>query len=163
VTQALARVRIFGIGNRYRGDDAAGIEVALRLRDEPLAGATAVSVRDGDPSGLLDAWTGAETVIVVDAVRSGAPAGTVHRRQADARPLGGALASVSSHALSLGDVIELARTIDRLPPRLIVYGIEADSLETGAAMTPAVRAAVSDVVRLIQREVERWLGTPPRR
>jgi hydrogenase maturation protease len=132
---------VIGIGNPLRGDDAAGLLVARRVRE--LAGAE-VDVREleGEPSRLIDAWQGAATAVVADAARSGAVPGTVMRFDATEGPLPPFVSATSTHALGLGDAIELARALGRLPSRLIVYAIEGARFGAGDALTPAVAAAV---------------------
>jgi hydrogenase maturation protease len=90
-------------------------------------------------------------VIVVDAVASGAPAGTVHRLDPVGDPLPAEFARGSTHAFGLAETIELARTLDRLPPRITVYGIEGTDFRAGDELSAPVRAAV-DAVRLELRE-----------
>jgi hydrogenase maturation protease len=132
---------VIGIGNPLRGDDAAGLLVARRVRE--LAGAE-VDVREleGEPSRLIDAWQGAATAVVADAARSGAVPGTVMRFDATEGPLPPFVSATSTHALGLGDAIELARALGRLPSRLIVYAIEGARFGAGDALTPGVAAAV---------------------
>ena len=135
---------VVGIGNDARGDDAAGLIAARRL--EALA-------HEGDAMALLDVWRDADAVVVIDAVSSGAAAGTVHRFDASRAPLPASLRrSPSTHALGLADAIELGRALDRLPARVIVYGIEGGRFEAGAALTPAVAAAVEAVAAAVRRE-----------
>ena len=137
-------VVVVGIGNEARGDDAAGLIAARRL--EALA-------LEGDAIALLDVWRGADVAVVIDAVSSGAAAGTVHRFDASREPLPASLRrSSSTHALGLAEAIELGRALDRLPARLIVYGIEAERFEAGAALTPAVAAAIESVAAAVRRE-----------
>ncbi len=47
--------------------------------------------------------------------------------------------------MGLAEAVELARALGRLPARLVVYGIEAASFETGAEPSAAVRAAAESV------------------
>ena len=111
-------------------------------------------VYEGEPVGLIEDWTGADAVIVVDAVSSGAPPGTIHRLTPLSEPIPAALAQGSTHAFGLAETIELARTLDRLPPRLTVYGIEGERFAAGQQLSPPVSAAV-DAVR---EELRRLLG-----
>jgi hydrogenase maturation protease len=139
-------VTIAGVGNDWRGDDAAGLIAARRLR-ELLPGVRVVEV-GGDASALLDAWTGAELAIVIDAVRSGAPPGTIHRLD------GGPPAAMrlgSTHAIGLAEAIALGRALGRLPARLELYGIEAASFETGAGLSPEVARAVEALCERLSR------------
>ena len=153
---------LIGLGNDARGDDAAGLEVARRLR-----GAPGVHVMElgGDPLALLDAWDGASSVVVVDAVRSGAPAGTVHRLDAREAPLSAALGGASStHAVGLADAIELARALGRLPERLVVLGIEGRRFGSGDRPSPEVVEAIERVSRsLSARRPRAATAARPRR
>jgi hydrogenase maturation protease len=137
--------RLFvGIGNPLRGDDAAGLLAARALC---ALGPEGVEVREleGEPVDLIEAWEAAGAVVVADAVASGGEPGEVHRVDAGAGPLPAALAGPSTHALGLAEAVELARALERLPPRLVVYGIEAAGFEVGAEPAAAVRAAAERV------------------
>jgi hydrogenase maturation protease len=132
---------VVGVGNRLRGDDAAGLAVIDRLRTAGLPDGVRIVEREGEAVALIDEWEAAEEVIVVDAVRSGAPAGTVHRVDALAAPLPAAFARTSSHAFGIAETIELARALGRLPGRLEVYGIEGTEFGAGRELGPVVRRA----------------------
>ena len=77
-----------GIGNPIRGDDAAGLIVAARLRDLAPPGLVVIEL-DGEPIDLIDSFGGERAVIVADAVRSGGEPGFVHRFDAGAGPAPG--------------------------------------------------------------------------
>ena len=143
---------VIGIGNAWRSDDAAGLEVARALQNSPLEGVD-VLAREGEPTELIDVWAGAEAVWLVDAVSSGATPGTVHRLDASSEPLPAVLFRVSSHLVGLAEAVELARALDRLPPRVVVYGIEGARFEAGEGLTPEVEVAVDLVVARLRAEV----------
>ncbi len=134
-------MRVIGIGNPLRGDDAAGLAVARRVRE--LAGDD-VEVREleGEPTRLIEAWRDAASAVVVDAASSGSAPGTVMRFDATKGPLPPSLSATSTHALGLGDAVEIARALGRLPPQLIVYAIEGASFGAGEELTPAVAEAI---------------------
>ena len=72
-------VVVIGVGNDFRRDDGAGPAVVARLRDLVPPGIRLV-VTDGEPTRLIEAWTGAALAVVVDAVRAEPPhPGQVHR------------------------------------------------------------------------------------
>jgi hydrogenase maturation protease len=133
---------VIGLGNSWRGDDGAGPAVARGLADAVPA---YVRVYEGEPVGLIEDWEGAGAVIVVDAVSSGAPPGTIHRLDPLSDPIPPALSQGSTHAFGLAETIELARALDRLPPRLTVYGIEGERFAAGEQLSPPVSAAVDTV------------------
>jgi hydrogenase maturation protease len=147
------------VGNRLRGDDAAGLEVASHLRGT-LPGDVEITEREGEPTLLIDAWDGADALWVVDAVSSGSGPGTVHRLDAGERPLPPDPFRASTHHVSLAETIELARVLGRLPARTIVYGIEAASFAIGEPLTPAVAAAAATVADAIRDEVKQRRQAP---
>ncbi len=140
-------MRIICCGNPERGDDGAGALVAGRLRDLGVEAET----RTGEASELLEAWRGADHVVVVDAVETGAPAGTVWRWEGWQTNFP-TRRSTSTHGLGLSEAITLARVLDRLPHRLRIYGIEGRRFEPGAGVSPEVKLAVEDVVLQIAKE-----------
>jgi hydrogenase maturation protease len=147
---------VIGVGNPYHGDDGAGPEVAKRVRVR-APGWVEVVEHDGEPAGLLDLWEGANLAVVVDAVRSSAMSpGRLHRVEIDAhagdlpaRP------AVSSHATGPGDAVELARALDRLPERLVLYGIEGTNFSPGLGCSSELEASITAVVDRIVEEVSR--------
>jgi hydrogenase maturation protease len=144
----MASVRIIGIGNDYRRDDAAGLEVLRRLKERGMDPA-ALAEHPGESVALLEAWRGAAAVILVDAVASGSPPGTVHRLEAGRQPLPARFFRGSTHAFSLADAVELGRALGRLPQRVIVYGIEGREFGAGTGLTPEVIEAVGQAAEQI--------------
>lgn len=138
------------LGSPFRGDDAVGPVVAERLR---AAGALVLDCAD-EPTRLLDLWSDLDPVVVVDAVRSGARPGTIHRIDAGEGPLPRDLRLASTHAMGVADALELGRAIDRAPRRVVVLGIEGVSFGIGDGMAPAVRAALDDLVASVLSELE---------
>lgn len=139
---------VIGFGSAARGDDQAGLLVARRLR---ALGVPAVEVC-GDALALFEAWGDAEEVILVDAVVTGAPAGTVTTwtgRTRGRTPGDG----LSTHGLGVAEVLELAEALGRLPRRVRIFGIEAGRLDPGAEPSPAVTRAVEEVAGRIAVEV----------
>ena len=112
------------------------------MRDELNA---RVRVYESEPVALIEEWTGTDAVIVVDAVCSGAPPGTIHRLDARSAPIPAGLSQGSTHAFGLAETVELARELDRLPRRLEVVGIEGERFNAGKELTAPVRAAVDEV------------------
>jgi len=144
---------VIGIGNPFRGDDGAGLILAAMLRERDLPGTVLIEA-NGDVSGLMDAWKDAAEVILVDAVFSGAKAGTIFRFDASHHPLPReTFASVSTHSFSLADSIELARALGQLPAKVIVYGIEGKDFSARTGLTPEVERATNEALKRILADV----------
>jgi hydrogenase maturation protease len=139
------RPRIIGCGNLDRGDDAAGVRVARRLRKLGIE----ADEQSGESFSLMDSWQGFETVVVVDAVCSGGAAGEVRIWDASTRPLPQAEFQCSTHGFGLYEAVELARSLDRLPDKLLIYGIEGKQFVPGAPPSAKVEKAVELVAHQI--------------
>ncbi|GAQ50359.1 hydrogenase maturation protease [Streptomyces acidiscabies] len=152
-------VVVIGVGNEFRHDDGVGWAVIARLRERAkqrsLPPGTVLTTCDGDPGRLIGLWDGATLAVVVDAAHAhpGTP-GRVHRLELD----GGRLAppsATSSHGLGLGEAVELARILDRLPEHVIVYAVEGADGSFGTGLSPAVAAAVPVVARAVEEDIAR--------
>lgn len=147
------KVLVIGIGNAYRHDDAAGLMAARRLKEQAL-GSCEVHEQVGDGTALLDLWKGAECVVVLDAVQSGAVSGTIHRFQANARALPAQIFRDSTHAFGLIEAVELSRALRQLPSNLVIYGIEGENFEAGIGLSPVVLDAVNDLAKKLPEDIE---------
>jgi hydrogenase maturation protease len=142
---------VIGVGNAFRGDDGAGREVAKRVQ-ERVPGKLEVVVCGLEPTRLIDAWEGADAALLVDAVSSGAKPGTVHRFDATAEALPSREFRSSTHALGIGETIELARAIGKLPPRVVVFGIEGEVFGSGTELSGPAEEGVERAVELVLEE-----------
>lgn len=139
------------IGNPARSDDGVGPAVADAIRRQRPD----IPVRDcrGEPLDLVELFADASEAVVVDAMLSGTEApGTVTTIDATHAPVP-IRTQASSHGLGLADALELARSLGRLPVRLVVIGVEAATLEPGTALSPAVAAAVPRAVDAVLAEL----------
>lgn len=146
-------ILVIGVGNPDRGDDAAGLEVARRVREAAPPDAVAVRELAGDQLALIDEWAGATEVYVVDAVCSGGTPGTVYQFTA-ADPLTDRFQHRGTHMFSLADVIELARALGCLPGQLTGYGIEGASFAIGDGLSKEAAAAVDNVASLLLNDLK---------
>ena len=155
------RLKVIGVGNEWRGDDAVGLLVARRLKEDQLPQVEIAECR-GTLTAVREAWKDAAGVIVVDAVVSGGPPGTIHRFDAHGAGMPVELSrSVSSHGWGVAEALALGKVFQELPPWLIIYGIEGQNFGPGQEVTQEVAAAIPEAVRRIRREIQAWLGREP--
>ena len=144
---------VIGLGNEFRHDDAVGLVAVRRLRE---CGALAEEC-EGDMANLMERWQRADRLILIDAICSGAPAGTVHRLDVSASPLDRELFRGSTHALGLADAVELARTLGTLPAHVYVFGIEVRDLSAGVGLSPDVERALPALIEEVLAYTQRKL------
>ena len=146
------QILIIGLGNDYRGDDAVGRALARRL--QVIAGGNVrVLEESGEGASLIEAWKGADFVILIDAVHSGGAAGTIHRFDTAMQSVPCSFFHYSTHALSVAEAVELARALNQLPPRLIVYGIEGKNFGAHLGLSSEVKVAAEEVFRMVKEEL----------
>lgn len=188
---------VVGVGNMHRSDDQAGLATArlvqqhldqqrmeqpseiLEQHPQTAAGQQVEILEStGDGAELIEHFSRARAVIVIDAAhhaasggvapdpRSGSGAkeassgagispviaGTIHRIDAVADPVPVSLLSGTSHAFGVAEAVEFARALGKLPERLIIYGIEAKSFDIGGQMSEEVIAAAEEVAALIAND-----------
>ncbi len=153
-------VLCIGVGNKFRGDDGIGPEIAARVAGLRPDGTRAIE-QSGEGAGLMDSWKGSDAVIIIDATSSGTPPGTIHRFDAVSGPLPLKFFHYSTHAFSVAEAIELSRTLGSLPGILIVYGIEGKNFEAGSPVSPEVRKAAKIIEKKIVSDIDNILGRNP--
>jgi hydrogenase maturation protease len=152
-----SKLIVIGIGNPYRGDDAAGLIVARRLQEQPT-NSCEVHERAGEGTALMELWKGAQRVVVIDAVESGALPGKIHRFQANLEPLPAPIFRDSTHAFGLVEAVALSRALHQLPVDLLIYGIEGENFEAGSEPSRAVLSAIHDLVRELRQAIDQSPG-----
>ncbi len=140
----MSRVRVIALGSPHGGDD----EVALGFAGE-LALADVELVLAGRPgAGLVELLDTELPVVLLDVIRSGAPAGTIVQLSlAELRERALAIEQVSSHGFGPAEALRLAAALGRPTPRGRFLGIEGANFELGAPLSPAVAAALPELRR----------------
>jgi hydrogenase maturation protease len=149
----VSSVLVIGTGNEQRGDDAAGLLVARAVQSRNLPD---VEVRAGDfdPLEMIDLWKSAGSVILIDAMSSGRPPGTIDRFEAHEKALpAGRLLRASTHTMGVPEAIELARTLRQLPERLVVYGIEGKNFDLGDPVSAEVSLAIAELADRVATDI----------
>jgi len=100
----------------------------------------------------MNAWTGFDEVVLVDACRGAGPPGSVHRFGPDDVERMARLQHASTHSVGVAAAIGLARALGALPFRLVIYAIEAQDSTDGEALSPEVDHAVHQVVALVMHD-----------
>jgi len=145
-------IRVIGIGNVWRGDDAVGLQAARRLR-ESLGPSVEVIEAEGDGLALLDLMEGIDRVILIDAVKGEGQPGATVRLDLSTESRWGTVAPCSTHAMGIADAIDLARAMGQLPKQLILFGIQIESVESGAPLSGLVCEGLDQVVERVYQEV----------
>ncbi len=155
-----AKTLVIGLGNPLISDDSVGLRVAQHLRTR-LAHCPDVDVTEDYWGGLrlMERMIGYQRAIVVDAICTGAPPGTIHHLTPD---MLATQRSASAHDVNLPTALAFGRHAGAQLPddaNVRLVGIEAlDVVNFSERCTPAVTAAIPLVVEEVVHLVESLLG-----
>jgi hydrogenase maturation protease len=146
---------VIGIGNEFRSDDAAGLIAAKEIRGLGLKDVE-VMESNGDGAALIDAWTGREHVILIDAVLSGALPGTIHRIEIGKSIIPAEFFKFSTHLFSIPQAIYLSASLGKLPEKILILGIEGCSFDSGKELSPEAEKAINNIGKMVQTEINQF-------
>ncbi len=151
-----ARILLMGVGNILLQDEGLGVRALQRLlADYRLPGE--VLAVDGGTLGLdlLPYLQDATDALIVDAVETGGPAGTLARLEGD--EIAAALAlKTSIHQVGLQEVLAVSRLQGSTPGRLVIWGMQPAALDWGTGLSPAVTANLPALVEAVVGELRGW-------
>jgi hydrogenase maturation protease len=146
---------VLGLGNPLLRDDSVGLRVVQELRGR-LGDRPELDLSEDYWGGLrlMERMIGYDRVIVVDAMRSGQPPGSVRRLGPDSLPT---QRSASAHDLNLPTALRLGRLAGAPLPadeHIVLIGVEAADVETfSEQLTDEVQRALSEAVEMILAEL----------
>ncbi len=145
------RILIVGLGNLLLSDDGVGVHAIRELQKNSPPGVLAVEVG----TAVLDAlhlFEWAEKILAIDAMEGGGSAGTIYT-------LGGQEIEERGLRASLHEV-DLLAALRFLPkqvnPEITVLGIEPETIDFGVDLSPALQAALPQLVNSARNIVARW-------
>jgi len=132
---------ILGVGNILLSDEAVGVRVVEAL-EQQFYFPNGIELADGGTAGmeLLEMIASREHVILVDAVLTGDPPGTVITMRDDEIP---ALFNnkVSPHQLGLSDLLSALKLTDESPKNLFLVGVVPETVSPGLEMSKTITKA----------------------
>jgi hydrogenase maturation protease len=146
------RLLVLGLGNVLLGDDGVGAAAIASLLDR-YAVPPGARVLDGGTLGLslLPYLDEAEVVILLDAIRSDGPPGTLVRLDGD--QVAPAVATrLSPHQVGVSDLLDGARWLNRYPSRLMLMGLVPEAIDLRVGLSPDVARALPTLVAQVVEE-----------
>jgi hydrogenase maturation protease len=139
---------VLGVGNLLVGDEGVGVHAIRALETE--AWPAHVDLLDGGTGGfhLLASLQGYRRIILIDATRDGAPAGTVGelrpRTFADFPP------ALGAHDIGLHDLLRAAALLGPLPDITVITVSIEELKPMTLELSPPVAAALPEVARRVR-------------
>lgn len=150
---------VLGLGNTLLQDEGLGVRAVERF-SERYALPDHVTTLDGGTLGLalLPHVADAHSLLIFDAVRRDQLPGTLLRLEGEAIPMTLSL-SLSMHQIGLQEMLAAGQFQGVLPERIVVWGMQPESLEWGTELTPTVAARLDHLVDAAAGELLAW-GVP---
>jgi len=154
-------VLVLGMGNILLEDEGLGIRALERL-EQRYEIPPQVELLDGGTTGmgLLDDISGRQHVLVLDAVQTGEPPGTLVKLAGDEVPVYFGM-RISPHQLGLSDVLATLELSGEQPAGVTVLGLVPLSLEMCLRLSDLVKGRLDSLVEAAVNELGS-LGHPLR-
>jgi hydrogenase maturation protease len=149
---------IMGVGNTLQGDDGVGVH-ALHWLQNALGAQPGINLYDAGTLGttLLVEIEQTERLIFIDAMRMNTAAGTVRCFEGAVMDQWLRRAQAGSvHEVSLGELLDMARLLERLPPKRALIGIEPGHIGWGEQLSTELTIALPKVEHCVRDVLRRW-------
>jgi hydrogenase maturation protease len=150
---------VLGLGNLVHADDGVGVHAIERLQKDTRV-PEGVTMIDGGTHGLglLPYVAGYERVLVIDAVDVGEKPGTLIRLEG--RAVENMPGKASVHQLGFADMLVGLKLLGERPPEVIVIGVQPQSTEWSAELTPTVQQAMDELADVVIAQLNEWALEP---
>lgn len=151
----MSKLHVLGIGSPF-GDDQVGWEVIKLLQQRPTLNHFTreqlhIACCDRPGMHLIELMRTADTVFLIDAVKTGASPGTLHRfKNEEIESISSAL---STHGLGIAEAMKLATTLNILPQKVILYGVEIDDVQMQFALSKPIKEAIKAVSVDVENDI----------
>ncbi len=150
----MPRDLILGVGNLLLSDEGVGIHAVRRLLERGDL-PEEIQIVDGGTAGLalMVYLEDVDRLVIIDAMETGGPPGTLVRLSGNQIPAYMAL-KVSPHEITLPDFLAAAKLRDLYPREVIVWGVQPESMEVGIELSPTLAARLDELVDLVLAEIQ---------
>ncbi len=149
---------ILGVGNLLLSDDGAGVHGVQRLQAQARL-PEHIHTLDGGTLGmaLLPFLEGITHLLILDAVHWGGEPGELVRLSGEeVREY--FTQKISLHELGIAELLQNARLLGLYPEKVVLWGIQPQTLDVGLELSPPVSARLDDLLNKAVEEVSGWLA-----
>jgi hydrogenase maturation protease len=143
---------VAGVGNSLLQDDGIGVHAVRELAKSPLPGVVIAEVGT-DFLGALHLFEAADIVLVLDAMEAGGPPGTIYLHE-ECDILENSH-QVSLHELGVLTVLRFSPSVKR--PRVIILGVEPQTIGFGLDLSSALQAALPQIMQAAREIIDQIL------
>jgi hydrogenase maturation protease len=147
---------VLGAGNLLLQDEGLGVHALRRLAERYIL-PPEVALIDGGVRGLdlLPLIEGVPRLLIVDAVGTSDPPGTLVRLDGPAIPAALAL-KMSMHQVGLQELLGVCALRGTMPARLVLWGMQPAVIDWGLDLTWTIADRLDTLVDAVAGELEGW-------
>lgn len=148
------KILVLGIGNLLLSDEGVGIHCIQKL-EQDYHFPENVTLLDGGTAGmeLLLPIATADQLIIIDAVKTGQPPGTLVRLDEADLPAF-FRRKLSPHQLGLSDLLAATYLTGERPDKVTLFGIVPINLQWGLTLTPEIAQQLPHLVNSVIAELQ---------
>lgn len=146
-------ILVLGVGNVLLTDEGVGVR-ALKELERHYTFSENVELLDGGTAGieLLRHISNRDYLIIIDCMKCGQEPGTVVRVEGSDVPAA-FRTRISPHQLGLSDLLAAAMLTDELPKKVVLFGVEPESIDIGLDLTDRVEASLEKLIGAVVDEL----------
>lgn len=146
------KLAVLGIGNLLCRDDGIGIRVIELMRDSHEFEDIVLIDGGSNPDLLSLLDKNVEKLIVVDAIKSGGPPGSIYRVNITDQNITDELPS-SLHGIGLLDSLRMMKKLNIRWPTLTLVGVEPKDVTYGLGLSTELDNRLADVINAVAEEI----------
>lgn len=146
-----AKLAVVGVGNPIMGDDGLGERIVEELEELPETDTEDVTLTHAGTTAFfaLEAMSGCEEAVVIDALATGEEPGTIQRYRWVDGSFAGDVPEITMHDFSFVEALHAGREAYDLPDELLIFGVEPERIEASMELSEPVEEAVPELVELV--------------
>lgn len=147
---------IIGLGNPLKGDDGIGVRLVREIEKRNIP--SDIKVFDAGTRGMkiLHLLNDLEEAIIIDAVHFGGdPGDSVFFTPADVKSL---TKSQSTHDTDFLEVLELSKTLDEGPEKIVIMGVEPKDTSFGGGISSELEDKLPELIDDLFKKVMEVFG-----
>lgn len=147
-------ILVVGVGNILMKDEGVGVHAAQRLLHIPFP--PSVEIVDGGTAGiaLLDFLENRKKIIIIDAIRTPEPSGTIFRlAAADIGPKADGK-HYSLHQAGIPDLLRIAEAIGQSIPEVVIFALQPADISMGTELSAVIEKRLPRLLELVTNEIK---------
>jgi len=153
---AMKKILVLGVGNILLGDDGVGVHVVERMKGMALPQDTEILDGGMATSDLLTYMKGRQKVIIIDAIKSSSPAGTIFKiPYQDMKDMkkGEHDGVCALHQITVIGMLQILESMGNMPDVLVIGIVPKNDTEFSQQLSPEIEEKLPEIIALVLEEL----------